>query len=90
MLVRDRLFIGGQWVAAKNKATFPVYNPSTGEVWSQVADADRSDDSSASSTSGPVRTSTVSGTGSSVGAVIGASSAAGGPRAARRTSGARR
>ncbi len=37
------LFIGGQWVAAKNKATFPVYNPSTGEVWSQVADADRSD-----------------------------------------------
>ncbi|HUQ51510.1 MAG TPA: aldehyde dehydrogenase family protein, partial [Gammaproteobacteria bacterium] len=37
------LFIGGQWVAAKNKATFPVYNPSTGEVWSQVADASRSD-----------------------------------------------
>jgi aldehyde dehydrogenase (NAD+) len=37
------LFINGQWVAAKNKATFPVYNPSTGEVWAQVADADRSD-----------------------------------------------
>ena len=37
------LFIGGQWVAAKNKATFPVYNPSTGEVWAQVADAGRSD-----------------------------------------------
>ena len=37
------LFIGGQWVAAKNKATFPVYNPSTGEVWAQVADASRSD-----------------------------------------------
>ena len=26
------LYIGGQWVAAKNKATFPVYNPSTGEA----------------------------------------------------------
>jgi succinate-semialdehyde dehydrogenase/glutarate-semialdehyde dehydrogenase len=37
------LFIGGQWVAAKGGATFPVYNPSTGEVWSQVADASRSD-----------------------------------------------
>jgi aldehyde dehydrogenase (NAD+) len=37
------LFIGGQCVAAKNKATFPVYNPSTGEVWAQVADAGRSD-----------------------------------------------
>jgi acyl-CoA reductase-like NAD-dependent aldehyde dehydrogenase len=37
------LFIGGQWVAAKNNATFPVYNPSTGEVWANVADASRSD-----------------------------------------------
>src|SRR5712671_1953626 len=37
------LYINGQWVAAKNKATFPVYNPSTGEVWAQVADAARSD-----------------------------------------------
>jgi vanillin dehydrogenase len=37
------LFIGGQWVSAKNKATFPVYNPSTGEVWAQVADAGRND-----------------------------------------------
>ena len=37
------LFIGGQWVSAKNKATFPVYNPSTGEVWAQIADAGRSD-----------------------------------------------
>jgi len=37
------LFINGQWVAAKNKATFPVYNPSTGEVWANVADAGRSD-----------------------------------------------
>jgi len=37
------LYINGQWVAAKNNATFPVYNPSTGEVWAQVADASRSD-----------------------------------------------
>ena len=37
------LFINGQWSAAKNKATFPVYNPSTGEVWSKVADASRAD-----------------------------------------------
>ena len=37
------LFIGGQWSTAKNKAKFPVYNPSTGEVWAQVADAGRSD-----------------------------------------------
>src|SRR5512144_1238148 len=36
-------FINGQWSAAKNKTTFPVYNPSTGEVWAQVADAARSD-----------------------------------------------
>ena len=37
------LFIGGQWVAAKNKAKFPVYNPSTGEVWAEIADAGRAD-----------------------------------------------
>jgi vanillin dehydrogenase len=37
------LYIGGQWVTAKNNATFPVYNPSTGEVWAKVADAERSD-----------------------------------------------
>ena len=37
------LYINGQWVAATNKATFPVYNPSTGEVWAKVADANRSD-----------------------------------------------
>ena len=35
------LFIGGQWIAAKNKAKFPVYNPSTGEVWAEIADAGR-------------------------------------------------
>jgi vanillin dehydrogenase len=37
------LFINGQWSAARTKATFPVYNPSTGEVWGNVADASRAD-----------------------------------------------
>ncbi len=37
------LYINGQWVAAQNNATFPVMNPSTGEVWAEVADAARSD-----------------------------------------------
>src|SRR5262245_1309883 len=37
------LFINGQWSAAKSKTTFPVYNPSTGEVWGKVADASRAD-----------------------------------------------
>jgi acyl-CoA reductase-like NAD-dependent aldehyde dehydrogenase len=37
------LFINGQWVAASKSAQFPVYNPSTGEVWSKVADASRED-----------------------------------------------
>jgi aldehyde dehydrogenase (NAD+) len=40
---RRNLFINGQWVDAENGAKFPVYNPSTGEVWSQVADASRAD-----------------------------------------------
>src|SRR5690606_20488449 len=37
------LFINGEWVAAKGGAEFPVYNPSTGEVWAEVADASRED-----------------------------------------------
>jgi aldehyde dehydrogenase (NAD+) len=40
---RRNLFINGQWAEAENGATFPVYNPSTGEVWTQVADASRAD-----------------------------------------------
>jgi len=40
---RRNLFINGQWVDAENGAKFPVYNPSTGEVWGQVADASRAD-----------------------------------------------
>ena len=37
------LYINGQWVAAQGKATFAVDNPSTGEVWTHVADASRVD-----------------------------------------------
>jgi aldehyde dehydrogenase (NAD+) len=37
------LFIKGQWTGAESKASFPVYNPSTGEVWTKVANASRSD-----------------------------------------------
>ena len=37
------LYIGGQWQAAAGKKTFPVYNPSNGEVWTRVADAGRED-----------------------------------------------
>src|SRR5262245_58579959 len=37
------LFINGEWVSAASKAEFPVYNPATGDVWTQVADAGRAD-----------------------------------------------
>ncbi len=37
------LYINGQWVAAKSRATFPVMNPSTGEVFAHVADGGRAD-----------------------------------------------
>ena len=37
------LYINGQWQAASGKKTFPVNNPSNGEVWTQVADASRAD-----------------------------------------------
>jgi aldehyde dehydrogenase (NAD+) len=40
---RRNLFINGEWVDAQGGATFPVYNPSTGEIWSRVADASRAD-----------------------------------------------
>jgi aldehyde dehydrogenase (NAD+) len=40
---KRHLYIGGEWTAAKNNAKFPVYNPSTGEVWTEVADASRAD-----------------------------------------------
>ena len=40
---RRNLFINGEWVNAQGGAEFPVYNPSTGEIWTSVADASRAD-----------------------------------------------
>jgi aldehyde dehydrogenase (NAD+) len=40
---RRNLFINGEWVNAQSGAQFPVYNPTTGEIWTQVADATRAD-----------------------------------------------
>ncbi|HEU4619410.1 MAG TPA: aldehyde dehydrogenase family protein [Gammaproteobacteria bacterium] len=37
------LYINGEWRTARGSAQFPVYNPATGEVWTEVADASRSD-----------------------------------------------
>jgi succinate-semialdehyde dehydrogenase/glutarate-semialdehyde dehydrogenase len=37
------LFIGGQWLPAKNAATFAVLDPSTGKVLTEVADASPED-----------------------------------------------
>jgi aldehyde dehydrogenase (NAD+) len=37
------LYIDGQWIAASKNAEFPVYNPATGEIWTNVADATRAD-----------------------------------------------
>jgi acyl-CoA reductase-like NAD-dependent aldehyde dehydrogenase len=39
----DRLFIGGDWVDASDGARFPTYNPGTGEVITEVAEAGASD-----------------------------------------------
>jgi aldehyde dehydrogenase (NAD+) len=40
---RRDLFINGAWVGAQSGAKFPVYNPTTGEIWTRVADASRAD-----------------------------------------------
>ncbi|WP_420753433.1 NAD-dependent succinate-semialdehyde dehydrogenase [Rhodococcus sp. O3] len=37
------LFLGGDWVAAENGATFPVHDPATGKVLTEVADASPAD-----------------------------------------------
>jgi phenylacetaldehyde dehydrogenase len=43
-LSRDRtLLIDDQWVSAASGKTFPVYDPATGTVMAQVAEADRED-----------------------------------------------
>jgi acyl-CoA reductase-like NAD-dependent aldehyde dehydrogenase len=39
----DQLFIGGEWVDAADRRTFPTYNPSTGEVIAGVAEAGDAD-----------------------------------------------
>jgi aldehyde dehydrogenase (NAD+) len=39
----DRLFIGGEWVEASDGARFPTYNPGTGEVIAEVAEAGEAD-----------------------------------------------
>jgi vanillin dehydrogenase len=44
---KRKMYINGSWVDASGGATFPVYNPSTGEVWAEVADASRADTRSA-------------------------------------------
>ena len=38
-----KLLINGEWVAAASGKTFPVYNPATGAVLAQVAEADKED-----------------------------------------------
>ncbi|QDQ41745.1 aldehyde dehydrogenase (acceptor) [Methylacidiphilum kamchatkense Kam1] len=38
-----KLFIGGKWVDAVSGKTFPTYDPATGEILAQVAEADKED-----------------------------------------------
>jgi phenylacetaldehyde dehydrogenase len=40
---RRNLLIDGKWVSARSGKTFPVYDPSTGAVMAQVAEADAAD-----------------------------------------------
>ncbi len=41
------MYIDGQWINAKNNATFPVFNPATGDKIDEVADGAREDAASA-------------------------------------------
>ncbi|HWN81557.1 MAG TPA: aldehyde dehydrogenase family protein, partial [Candidatus Udaeobacter sp.] len=43
MAGKRNLYIDGQWTAAKRGGEFEVMNPSTGEIWTKVADAGRAD-----------------------------------------------
>src|SRR5262245_14811669 len=38
-----KLLIDGKWVGAASGKTFPVYDPATGSVLAQVAEADKED-----------------------------------------------
>ncbi|XP_072175661.1 succinate-semialdehyde dehydrogenase, mitochondrial-like [Diadema setosum] len=42
-LIREKAFVGGEWVSAKSGKTFEVLNPATGEVVAKVADTDAAD-----------------------------------------------
>jgi phenylacetaldehyde dehydrogenase len=42
-----KLLIGGEWVEAASGKVFPVYNPATGEIITQVAEGDKEDIDSA-------------------------------------------
>ncbi|MGR3499732.1 MAG: NAD-dependent succinate-semialdehyde dehydrogenase [Limimaricola soesokkakensis] len=42
-LVRDRAFLGGKWVAAKDGKTFDVTNPARGDILASVADLSRAE-----------------------------------------------
>lgn len=41
--VPTELFLGGEWVAAENGATFTVHDPATGDILTDVADASPAD-----------------------------------------------
>ncbi len=42
-LIKTQAYINGEWVNAKDSATFPVFNPATGEVICNVANLNKSD-----------------------------------------------
>ena len=42
-LVRDRAFLGGKWISAKDGKTFDVTNPASGDVLATVADLGRAE-----------------------------------------------
>ena len=47
MTDKYKMYIGREWVDAKGGKTFDDYNPATGELWAQIASADRADAKSA-------------------------------------------
>lgn len=42
-LIRSTAYINGEWIHSNSGTTFPVYNPATGQVISNVADLTRAD-----------------------------------------------
>ena len=41
------MYIDGQWINAKNNATFPVFNPANGDKIADVPNGDREDTANA-------------------------------------------